>query len=65
MSRLAAHPGRLVVFDNVEEVADVEPYLARLAHGHVLITTRRDIGWQHLDSTPVRLDLMSRSARTH
>ncbi|MFD0480866.1 hypothetical protein ACFQ0B_81615 [Nonomuraea thailandensis] len=49
---LAAHPGWLVIFDNVEEVADVEPYLARLAHGHVLITTRRDIGWQHLDITP-------------
>ncbi|MFC6365014.1 tetratricopeptide repeat protein, partial [Nonomuraea thailandensis] len=64
VSWLAAHPGWLVVFDNVEEVADVEPYLARLTHGHVLITTRRDIGWQHLDITPVRLELLSRPAAT-
>ncbi|MFD0480859.1 NB-ARC domain-containing protein [Nonomuraea thailandensis] len=64
LSWLAAHPGWLVIFDNVEEVADVEPYLARLVHGHVLITTRRDIGWQHLDITPIRLELLSRPAAT-
>ncbi|GAA4966083.1 hypothetical protein GCM10023334_087010 [Nonomuraea thailandensis] len=62
VSWLAAHPGWLVIFDNVEEVADVEPYLAGLAHGHVLITTRRDVGWQHLDIAPVRLELLSRPA---
>ncbi|MFG1620161.1 FxSxx-COOH system tetratricopeptide repeat protein, partial [Nonomuraea wenchangensis] len=62
LSWLAAHPGWLVIFDNVEEVADVEPYLARLAHGHVLITTRRDVGWQHLNITPLRLELLSRPA---
>ncbi|GAA4923312.1 FxSxx-COOH system tetratricopeptide repeat protein [Nonomuraea thailandensis] len=64
VSWLAAHPDWLIIFDNVEEVADVEPYLARLTHGHVLITTRRDIGWQHLDITPVRLELLSRPAAT-
>ncbi|MBE1592360.1 tetratricopeptide repeat protein [Nonomuraea angiospora] len=62
LSWLATHPGWLVIFDNVEEVADVEPYLARLAHGHVLITTRRDIGWQHLNITPLRLELLPRPA---
>ncbi|MGW0202343.1 hypothetical protein [Nonomuraea sp. NPDC003201] len=41
LSRLAAHPGWLVIFDNVEDTADIEPYLARLSHGHVMITTRR------------------------
>ncbi|MFI7419433.1 FxSxx-COOH system tetratricopeptide repeat protein [Nonomuraea sp. NPDC049684] len=62
LSWLAAHPSWLVIFDNVEEVADVEPYLARLSHGHVLITTRRDVGWQHLNITPLRLELLSRPA---
>ncbi|MFF4198333.1 tetratricopeptide repeat protein [Nonomuraea sp. NPDC001831] len=62
LSWLATHPGWLVVLDNVEEVADVEPYLARLVHGHVLITTRRDIGWQHLNVTPLRLELLTREA---
>ncbi|MFF4192831.1 FxSxx-COOH system tetratricopeptide repeat protein [Nonomuraea sp. NPDC001831] len=62
LSWLAAHPAWLVIFDNVEDVADVEPYLARLAHGHVLITTRRDIGWQHLNITPLRLELLPRQA---
>ncbi|MEU6797731.1 NB-ARC domain-containing protein, partial [Nonomuraea wenchangensis] len=62
LSWLAAHPGWLVILDNVEEVADAEPYLARLAHGHVLITTRRDIGWQRLNITPLRLELLSRPA---
>ena len=59
---LSGHEGWLVIFDNVEEVADIEPYLARLTHGHVLITTRRDVGWQHLHTTPLRLDLLPRSA---
>ncbi|YCK36716.1 tetratricopeptide repeat protein [Actinomadura sp. ATCC 39365] len=62
LSWLAAHPGWLVVLDNIEDVADVEPYLARLAHGHVLITTRRDIGWQRLNVTPFRLELLPRPA---
>ncbi|MGW6502051.1 tetratricopeptide repeat protein [Nonomuraea angiospora] len=60
LSWLAAHAGWLVIFDNVEEADHVEPYLARLTHGHVLITTRRDIGWQHLHITRVRLELLSR-----
>ncbi|MEU6797023.1 tetratricopeptide repeat protein, partial [Nonomuraea wenchangensis] len=64
LSWMAAHPGWLVILDNVEEVADAEPYLSRLAHGHVLITTRRDIGWQHLDITPLRLELLTRAAAT-
>jgi hypothetical protein len=62
LSWLSAHPGWLVIFDNVEEVGDVEPYLARLAHGHAVITTRRDVGWQHLNITPLRLELLSRPA---
>ncbi|MGW3345632.1 tetratricopeptide repeat protein [Nonomuraea rubra] len=57
---LSGHPGWLVILDNVEEAADVEPYLARLVHGHVLITTRRDLGWRDLGLTPLRLDVLRR-----
>ncbi|MFG6202416.1 FxSxx-COOH system tetratricopeptide repeat protein [Nonomuraea sp. JJY05] len=59
---LSSRTGWLVVFDNVEETTHIDPYLARLSRGHVLITTRRDIGWQHLGITPVRLDLLDRQA---
>ncbi|TMR07592.1 tetratricopeptide repeat protein [Nonomuraea turkmeniaca] len=62
LSWLSMRPDWLIVFDNVEEAADIEPYLARLAHGHLLITTRRDIGWQHLGIQPLRLELLTRSA---
>ncbi|MEU6729421.1 hypothetical protein ABZ917_37455 [Nonomuraea wenchangensis] len=33
LSWLATHPGWLIILDNVEDVADAEPYLSRLAHG--------------------------------
>ncbi|MBB5076329.1 FxSxx-COOH system tetratricopeptide repeat protein [Nonomuraea endophytica] len=59
---LAGRTGWLVVFDNVEEPAHVEPYLARLTSGHVLITTRRDVGWRQLGIAPLRLDTLTRSA---
>ncbi|MEV3985315.1 tetratricopeptide repeat protein [Nonomuraea sp. NPDC049758] len=62
LSWLSTQAGWLIIFDNVEEVADIEPYLARLTHGHVLITTRRDVGWQQLHTTPLRLDLLPRPA---
>ncbi len=65
MDWLQAHPGWLVVLDNVEELDDVRPYLNRLSAGHLMITTRRDICWPGLtsvalpvlDSTPA-LELM-------
>ncbi|MEU7891209.1 tetratricopeptide repeat protein [Microbispora bryophytorum] len=56
---LATHPRWLLVFDNVEQVADIEPYLGRLRGGHVLITTRRDIGWQE---APINLDVLTSDA---
>ncbi|MFE0147892.1 hypothetical protein ACFWY5_12150 [Nonomuraea sp. NPDC059007] len=59
---LAGRTGWLLVFDNVEEVAHVEPYLARLTSGHVLITTRRDVGWRQLGVTPLRLETLPRTA---
>ncbi|MEU8178094.1 FxSxx-COOH system tetratricopeptide repeat protein [Microbispora hainanensis] len=56
---LATHRHWLLVFDNVEQVADIEPYLGRLRGGHVLITTRRDIGWQ---GAPINLDVLTSDA---
>ncbi|MFI9552743.1 hypothetical protein [Nonomuraea endophytica] len=59
---MAGRTGWLVVFDNVEESAHPEPYLARLTGGHALITTRRDGGWRQLGITPLRLDTLTRPA---
>ncbi len=39
------HPGWLLVFDNVEDPADLNPYLGALDGGHHLITSRRATGW--------------------
>ncbi|WP_371778490.1 tetratricopeptide repeat protein [Streptosporangium subroseum] len=58
---LAASGGWLVVFDNVEDIDHLQPYLGRLISGHVLITSRRDIGWQEL-GTVLRLGVLSRPA---
>jgi hypothetical protein len=48
LRRLQSHPGWLLVLDNVEHRADVEPLLADLTGGHVLITSRRDVGWEDI-----------------
>ncbi|UBU18187.1 tetratricopeptide repeat protein [Nonomuraea gerenzanensis] len=55
---LAAHPGWLLVFDNVEDERDLRPYLGRLTGGHVLITTRRDTGWTDMGCTPISLEVL-------
>ncbi|WP_093863013.1 tetratricopeptide repeat protein [Streptomyces sp. TLI_053] len=39
------HPGWLLVFDNVENPTDLNPYLGSLDGGHHLITSRRSTGW--------------------
>ncbi|GGT33132.1 tetratricopeptide repeat protein [Nonomuraea spiralis] len=62
---LQAHPGWLVVLDNVEDPDDVRVCLDRLSAGHLVVTTRRDVYWPGLaplalpvlDSAPA-LDLM-------
>ncbi|WP_328223320.1 ATP-binding protein [Streptomyces sp. NBC_00310] len=38
---LQAHPGWLLIFDNVEEPAHLRPYLGTLAGGHHLATSRK------------------------
>jgi tetratricopeptide (TPR) repeat protein len=59
---LQAHTGWLVVLDNVEDLAVVEPTLGRLTTGDVLITTRRDLAWHRHGFTPIRLDVLTRQA---
>ena len=54
--------GWLLVLDNVERRADVEPVLGQLDAGHVLITTRRDVGWDALVDGCLRLDLLDRAS---
>ncbi|WP_449065414.1 DUF7779 domain-containing protein, partial [Planomonospora algeriensis] len=54
---LAAHRRWLLIFDNVEEVGHLQPYLGRLHSGQVLITSRRDRGWQEV-GTILRLGVL-------
>jgi tetratricopeptide (TPR) repeat protein len=55
---LASHDGWLLVLDNVEARADVEALLGQVGAGHVLITTRRDVGWQDITDGCMRLDVL-------
>jgi len=55
---LAAHPGWLVILDNVSDPADVAPLLARASSGRYLITSRRASGWHAAGAVPVRLDVL-------
>ena len=54
---LQAHPGWLLILDNVNEPDEAEPLLGLLTGGHVLITTRRDTGWDRI-AEPIRLDVL-------
>ena len=45
---LQAHPGWLVVLDNVEEPDHVRHCVDRLSAGHLVVTTRRDVYWPGL-----------------
>ncbi|MGW4945722.1 tetratricopeptide repeat protein [Actinoplanes sp. NPDC004185] len=63
---LQTHRDWLLVLDNVEDVADIEPLLAQVAgRGRVVVTTRRDLGtarWARLGLAPLRLGVLDRSA---
>jgi tetratricopeptide (TPR) repeat protein len=54
---LQSHDGWLLILDNVDEPGDVEELLGQLDGGHILITTRRDTGWEQI-ADPVRLDIL-------
>jgi tetratricopeptide (TPR) repeat protein len=55
---LAAHPGWLVILDNVTDPADIAPLLTRTPAGRYLITSRRASGWHATGVAPVRLDVL-------
>ncbi|HTI26999.1 MAG TPA: FxSxx-COOH system tetratricopeptide repeat protein, partial [Kutzneria sp.] len=55
---LGGHGGWLLVLDNVEDLREVRPLLRRLSTGHVLLTTRRDVGWRDITDRCVRLDVL-------
>jgi tetratricopeptide (TPR) repeat protein len=54
---LQAHDRWLLILDNVENPADVEPLLGQFGRGHVILTTRIDADWSRI-ADPVRLDLL-------
>ncbi|MFE0154510.1 tetratricopeptide repeat protein [Nonomuraea sp. NPDC059007] len=62
MAWLSTYEDWLLVLDNVEEPVDVQSLLGRLRHGHVLITTRRDVGWDRFGIAPLKLGALSRPA---
>jgi tetratricopeptide (TPR) repeat protein len=63
MAWLQAHHDWLLILDNVDEPGDVEPLLGQLTGGHVLITTRRDTGWDQI-ADPIRLDVLDPGSAT-
>jgi tetratricopeptide (TPR) repeat protein len=58
---LQAHDRWLLILDNVEDPADVEPLLGQLDDGYVIVTSRRDTEWGRL-ADPVRLDVLGPAA---
>ncbi|MFB7371075.1 FxSxx-COOH system tetratricopeptide repeat protein [Streptomyces sp. NPDC056222] len=57
---LSSHDTWLLVLDNVSEPADIEPLLARVGRGKVLITTRQAGGWYGI-ARVLTLDVPERS----
>ena len=54
---LQAHDRWLLILDNVEDPADIEPLLGQVGGGHVIVTTRIDADWSRI-ADPLRLDLL-------
>ncbi|MFI5890518.1 tetratricopeptide repeat protein [Actinoplanes sp. NPDC051513] len=59
---LQTHPGWLLVLDNVERRGDIEPVLGQLTTGSIIVTTRRDVGWDEITDDTLRLDVLPRRA---
>ncbi|MER5470831.1 tetratricopeptide repeat protein [Streptomyces sp. NPDC002685] len=58
---LQGRTGWLLIFDNAEEPADLQPYLGRLGTGQTLVTTRRDLSWRDL-GFPLLLNTLTAEA---
>ncbi len=61
---LQAHHGWLLILDNVNDPGDIEELLGQLTDGHLLITTRRDAGWDQT-ADPIRLDVLDAGSATN
>ncbi|MEV6301927.1 tetratricopeptide repeat protein [Actinoplanes sp. NPDC051861] len=62
---LQSHPGWLLILDNVEDLADIAGLLGVVSgSGHLLVTTRRDLGarWRRLGLHALRLEVLDRAA---
>jgi tetratricopeptide (TPR) repeat protein len=59
LASLPAYTGWLLVLDNVELRADVEVLPGQLTSGNVLVTSRRDVGWEPLVAGCAQPDLLS------
>ncbi|MEE1756776.1 tetratricopeptide repeat protein [Streptomyces sp. SP18CS02] len=55
---LGAYEGWLLILDNVSDLADVAPLLARTTKGHFLITSRLAHHWHTVGARPVVLDIL-------
>jgi hypothetical protein len=58
---LQSHDRWLLILDNVEDSADVEPLLGQVGGGHVIVTSRRDEDWDRL-ADPMQLDVLAPNA---
>ena len=58
------HPGWLLIFDNVEDPADLRHYLGTLPDGHHLATSRIATGW-HTIAPTMALGLLDPEAAVH
>ncbi|MFI6515167.1 tetratricopeptide repeat protein [Spirillospora sp. NPDC050679] len=56
---LSAHPGWLLVLDNVNDPADVAPLLGRRLAGQIMITSRLGEGWHRFGAGLLRLDVLT------
>ncbi|WP_221348271.1 tetratricopeptide repeat protein [Streptomyces beigongshangae] len=53
---LATHTGWLLILDNADSSADIEPLLARASGGKFLITSRSAVGWR--EAATIALDVL-------
>ena len=58
---LQEHQGWLLVLDDVQDPGQVSALTAQLETGHIVMTSRRDTGWQQL-ADPVRLGVLAPAA---
>ena len=61
---LQSHDDWLLIIDNVSDPQLIQPLLGQLHNGFIIITTRRDFGWEQLGVTTIHLGLLAPGAST-